>query len=287
MKVWMNGELVDKQDAKISVFDHCLLYGDGVFEGIRIYNDTIFQCAAHMDRLLASAEAIRLEVPFSREQITDAMYQTLRANGLSDGYIRLLVTRGPGTLGLDLDKCSAGAVIIIADTIALYPGEMYENGLEVIIAERRRISADMLPPAVKSCNYLNNILAKAEATDARAGEAIMLNAEGQVAEASGDNVFLVKGGTVFTPPPGAGILIGVTRRVVVGLCGKLGIPLEEQPISVAELRSADEVFLTGTAAEVIAVTKVDGQSIGSGKAGPVTRKLLEVFRRFIRDECGG
>lgn len=287
MKVWMNGELVDKQDAKISVFDHCLLYGDGVFEGIRIYNGTIFQCAAHMDRLLASAEAIRLEVPFSREQITDAMYQTLRANGLSDGYIRLLVTRGPGTLGLDLDKCSAGAVIIIADTIALYPGEMYENGLEVIIAERRRISADMLPPAVKSCNYLNNILAKAEATDARAGEAIMLNAEGQVAEASGDNVFLVKGGTVFTPPPEAGILIGVTRRVVVGLCGKLGIALEERPISVAELHSAEEVFLTGTAAEVIAVTKVDGQSIGSGKAGPVTRKLLEAFRRFIRDECGG
>ena len=287
MKVWINGELVDKQDAKISVFDHCLLYGDGVFEGIRTYNGTIFQCAAHMDRLLGSAEAIRLQIPFSADEITDAMYQTLRANGLSDGYIRLLVTRGPGTLGLDLDKCSGGAVIIIADTIALYPPEMYERGLEVIIAERRRISADMLPPAVKSCNYLNNILAKAEATDARAGEAIMLNAEGQVAEASGDNVFLVKGGTVFTPPPGAGILIGVTRRVVVGLCGKLGIPLEEQPISVAELRSAEEVFLTGTAAEVIAVTKVDGQSIGSGKAGPVTRKLLEVFRRFIRDECGG
>ena len=287
MKVWMNGELVDKQDAKISVFDHCLLYGDGVFEGIRIYNGTIFQCAAHMDRLLASAEAIRLEVPFSREEITDAMYQTLRANGLSDGYIRLLVTRGPGTLGLDLDKCSAGAVIIIADTIALYPPETYENGLEVIIAERRRISADMLPPAVKSCNYLNNILAKADATDAGTGEAIMLNAEGQVAEATGDNVFLVKGGTVFTPPPEAGILIGVTRRVVVGLCGKLGIPLEEKPISVAELRSADEVFLTGTAAEVIAVTKMDDRSIGSGKAGPVTRKLLEAFRRFIRDECGG
>jgi branched-chain amino acid aminotransferase len=286
MKVWMNGELVDQQDAKISVFDHCLLYGDGVFEGIRIYNGTIFQCAAHMDRLLASAEAIRLEVPFSADEITDAMYQTLRANGLSDGYIRLLVTRGRGTLGLDLDKCSAGAVIIIADTIALYPSEMYESGLEVIVAERRRISADMLPPAVKSCNYLNNILAKADATDAGTGEAIMLNAEGQVAEATGDNVFLVKGGTVFTPPPEAGILIGVTRRVVVGLCGKLGISLEEKPISVAELRRADEVFLTGTAAEVIAVTKLDGQSIGSGKAGPVTRKLLEAFRRFIRDECG-
>ncbi len=286
MKVWIDGELVDKQDAKISVFDHCLLYGDGVFEGIRIYNGTIFQCAAHMDRLLASAEAIRLEVPFSADEITDAMYQTLRANGLSDGYIRLLVTRGPGTLGLDLDKCSGGTVIIIADTIALYPDEMYENGLEVVIAKRRRISADMLPPAVKSCNYLNNILAKSEASDAGTGEAIMLNAEGQVAEATGDNVFLVKGGTVFTPPPGAGILIGVTRRVVVGLCGKLGIPLEEKPIGVAELGSADEVFLTGTAAEVIAVTKVDGQSIASGKAGPVTRKLLEAFRQFIRDECG-
>ena len=286
MKVWINGELVDEQDAKISVFDHCLLYGDGVFEGIRIYNGTIFQCAAHMDRLLASAEAIRLEVPYSRDEITDAMYQTLRANGLKDGYIRLLITRGPGTLGLDLDKCSGGAVIIIADTIALYPPEMYENGLEVIIAERRRISADMLPPAVKSCNYLNNILAKSEATDAGTGEAIMLNAQGQVAEATGDNVFLVKGGTVFTPPPEAGILIGVTRRVVVELCGKLGIPLEEKPISVADLRAAEEIFLTGTAAEVIAVTSVDGRSIGSGKAGPVTRKLLEAFREFIRDECG-
>ena len=286
MKVWISGELVEGQDAKISVLDHCLLYGDGVFEGIRIYNGTIFQCAAHLDRLFASAEAIGLKIPLSREEITDAMYQALRTNGLSDGYIRLLVTRGPGTLSIDPPKCPKGSVIIIADSVELYPPEMYENGLEVVIAKTRRVSANMVPPSVKSCNYLNNILAKVEASDAGAGEAIMLNADGLVAEATGDNVFIVKDGTAFTPPPEAGILIGVTRRVVVELCGKLGIPLEEKPISVARLRSADEVFLTGTAAEVIAVTKLDGQSIGSGKAGPVTRKLLEAFRQFIRDECG-
>ena len=287
MKVWIDGELIDKEDAKISVFDHCLLYGDGVFEGIRIYNGTIFQCQAHVDRLFASADTVRLDIGMSKQEVTQAMYETLRANEIKDGYIRLVVTRGPGTLGLSPLRCPKSCMFIIADQIALYPPEMYENGLEVIIAKRRRISADMLPPAVKSCNYLNNILANLEAADAGAGEAIMLNAEGNVAEATGDNIFVVTGGKVFTPPTDAGILIGVTRGVVLRLCGELGIPCEETHLTVDDLAAADEIFLTGTAAEVIAVTKLDGKTVGSGKAGAVTTKLLAAFREFIRAECGG
>jgi branched-chain amino acid aminotransferase len=286
MKIWLNGELVDKDEAKISVFDHCVLYGDGVFEGIRAYNGVIFQCEAHMDRLLASAERVRMPLHYDRQTIVDAMYEAMKANGVVDGYIRLVVTRGPGTLGLNPFLCHDSSVFVIADQIALYPPEMYEKGLEVIVASHRRISTDMLPPSVKSCNYLNNILANIEATDAGAGEAIMLNAEGHVAEATGDNIFLVRDGKVVTPPTSAGILVGVTRNVVMGLCEKLGIELTERDITIEELPAADEIFLTGTAAEVIAVTRVDGRIIGSGKAGPVTTRLLEAFREFIRAECG-
>ena len=287
MKIWINGELLEKDQAKISVLDHGLLYGDGVFEGIRAYNGTIFQCQAHLDRLYASAKTIDLPIAMAKEDLTEAMYETLRANDIRDGYIRLLVTRGIGTLGLNPFECSGGSIIIIADQIALYPPEMYQNGLEVIIAEHVRISPNMLPPAVKSMNYLNNILANIEATKAGVGEAIMLNAAGEVAEATGDNIFIVQNGVVATPPPEAGILVGITRKVVCGLCEKLGIPLQERRIAVEELFQAEEIFLTGTAAEVIAVTKVNGQVIGEGKAGPVTLKLLKAFRDFIRRECGG
>ena len=286
MKVWLDGQLVDKEDAKISVFDHCVLYGDGVFEGIRIYTGVIFQCAAHVDRLFASAKTIRLDIGMTKQEVTDAMYETLRANDIVDGYIRLVVTRGPGTLGLSPLRCPKSCVFIIADQIALYPPEMYENGLEVIVAKRRRISPNMLPPSVKSCNYVNNILANLEASDAGAGEAIMLNAEGNVAEATGDNIFIVADGKVSTPPTEAGILVGVTRSIVVRLCGELGVPCQERNLKVEDLTAADEIFLTGTAAEVIAVTKLDGETVGSGKAGPGTTKLLTAFREFIKAECG-
>ncbi len=282
MKVWMNGKLVDKAQARLTVFDHALLYGDGVFEGIRAYGGRIFKCSAHMDRLFASAETIRLTIPRSRQEIIDGMYQTMQANGVVDGYIRLVVTRGPGTLGLDAHVCHDPTVFIIADQVALYPPELYQKGMAVIIAKTHRTSPSMLPPAVKSLNYLNNILAKIEAVDAGVAEALMLNVEGDVAEATGDNVFIVRGGTVITPPPEAGILIGVTRQVVMDLCGKLNIPLREKRISVEQLLGAEECFLTGTAAEVIAVTRVDDRVIGSGKAGPVTLRLLEAFRALIR-----
>jgi len=286
MKVWMNGKLIDKERAAVSVYDHGLLYGDGVFEGIRVYNGKIFQCDAHVDRLFASASAIRLKIPITREEITEAMERTVAANGIVDGYIRLVVTRGPGTLGLNPFKCTSPVVFVIADQIAIYSPEMYENGLEVIIAKTRRISPEMLPPLVKSCNYLNNILAKIEAVDAGVPEAIMLNAAGQIAEATGDNVFIVSHGVIITPPIETGILNGITRKVTINLARQLDIPLIERAIEVDELYAADECFLTGTAAEIIAVRKVDGRVIGQGKAGPITLKLMEAFRKFIRSECG-
>ena len=282
----MNGKLIDKERAAVSVYDHGLLYGDGVFEGIRVYNGKIFQCDAHIDRLFASASAIRLKIPITREEIIEAMERTVAANGIVDGYIRLVVTRGPGTLGLNPFKCTSPVVFVIADQIAIYSPEMYENGLEVIIAKTRRISPEMLPPLVKSCNYLNNILAKIEAVDAGVPEAIMLNAAGQVAEATGDNVFIVSHGVVITPPIETGILNGITRKVTINLARQLDIPLIERAIEVDELYAADECFLTGTAAEIIAVRKVDGRVIGQGKAGPITLKLMEAFRKFIRSECG-
>ena len=287
MKVWMNGELVDKSQASVSVYDHGLLYGDGVFEGIRVYNGKIFQCDAHIDRLFASAAAIRLKVPYTKEQIVEAMEQSVSANGIVDGYIRLVITRGVGTLGLNPFKCPSPVVFVIADQIAIYSPEMYENGLDVIIAKTRRISPEMFPPSVKSCNYLNNIMAKIEAIDAGVPEAIMLNAAGQVAEATGDNVFIVSDGVIITPPVEAGILDGITRRVTIKLAKELNIPLIERAIEVDELYGADECFLTGTAAEIIAVRKVNDRVIGEGKAGPITLKLLEAFRNFIRSECGG
>jgi len=281
MKVWLNGKLLDGEQARLSVFDHGVLYGDGVFEGIRAYGESVFQAEAHIDRLFNSAGQIRLTIPYTKRELIDAIYETLRANGLADAYVRLVVTRGEGTLGLNPFKCSHPNTLIITDQVALYPTEMYDNGMAVIIAGTIRTSSRMLDPAIKNLNYLNNIMAKIEAIDAGVPEAIMLNEHGEVAECTGDNIFMVKDGTVITPPPEAGVLVGITRSVVIDLAGKLGIALAEQSIMPQELYQADECFLTGTAAEVIAVTRVDGQTVGDGKVGPVTRRLMAGFQKLI------
>jgi branched-chain amino acid aminotransferase len=281
----MDGELLDRDQAKISVFDHGLLYGDGVFEGIRVYNGKIFQCTAHIDRLYDSAERIRLAIPYSKQELVDAMNLCITTNGLTGGgYIRLVVTRGVGTLGLHPFYCPKPGVFIIADQIQLYPPELYETGMGVIIAKRPRINPAMLDPSVKSLNYLNNIMAKLEAIDAGLLEAVMLNDQGNVAECTGDNIFLVCDGVLITPPASAGILIGVTRSVTIRLAKQLGIEVIEKDFKPDEMKVADEIFLTGTAAEIMAVTKVDETVIGDGKAGPVTTKLLKAFRDFIETD---
>jgi len=281
MKVWLNGTLVEKEQAKLTVLDHGTLYGDGVFEGIRVYNGKVFQCQAHVDRLFNSARYIRLAVPYTKQEITQAIHETIAANGVTDGYIRLVVTRGEGTLGLSPNRCPTPGVFIIADQIALYPQEMYRDGMAVIIARTVRTSPRMLSPAVKSLNYLNNIMANLEATDAGVAEAVMLNEHGNISECTGDNIFIVAGGKLITPPVSAGILEGITRAVVMRLAGKLAISVAERDIIPDQLYQADECFLTGTAAEVIAVTKVDGRTIGSGRPGPVTSRLLAAFRQYI------
>lgn len=281
MKIWIDGQLVDKADAKVSVFDHGLLYGDGVFEGIRVYGGKIFRCKAHLDRLFASGKSIRLAIPYTRQEIDEAMRACISTNQVIDGYIRLVASRGEGTLGLDPNHCPRPTVFVIADQIKLFPRRMYEEGMAVIIAKTRRTSDSMLPPSVKSLNYLNNILAKMEAIDAGVGEALMLNDKGRVAEGTGDNIFIVRGQAVITPPPEDGMLIGVTRQVVMDLCRQLGMELREQSILPADIHTADECFLTGTAAEIIAVTKVGEHAIGDGKPGPVTRRLLDAFQALI------
>ena len=284
MKVWVNGELRDAADAAVSVFDHGLLYGDGVFEGIRIYNGRIFRAEAHVSRLFDGAKAIRLDIPITKDEIIEAMYQTLRANGLGDGYIRLVVTRGVGTLGLNPFECEKPCLFIIADKVRLYPAELYETGMSVIIASTPRNSSNALDPRIKSLNYLNNILARIEAADAGVAEAIMLNADGLVTEATGDNVFIVRDGAVATPPVYAGILAGITRGVVINIAREAGFELIERELSRYDLYSADECFLTGTAAEVVAVVSIDSRTIGDGKVGAVTRQLMEAFRVLVRNE---
>ena len=284
MKVWLDGKLVDRQDAAIDVYDHGLLYGDGVFEGIRVYDGRVFMGPAHVDRLFASARAIRLEIPVTNETILAAMDETLAANGLSDGYIRLVVTRGVGMLGLHPFKCNDPQVFIIADTVQLYPAELYETGMSTIIASTVRNNANALSPRITSLNYLNNILAKIEAIDAGVAEAIMLNGEGLVAEATGDNVFVVRGGTLITPPVNAGILEGITRNLVMRLAREASVSLVEADLSRYDLYTSQECFLTGTAAEVIPVTKIDGRPVGDGTIGPVTRQLQNMFHTFVRKQ---
>lgn len=284
MKIWLDGKLVDEDSAQLSVFDHGVLYGDGVFEGIRIYGGRIFQCQTHIDRLFESALKIRLPIEQTKQEIIDAMRETIAANDISDGYIRLVITRGKGTLGISPFKCPKPGIFIIADSITLYPQEMYDNGMAVIIAKTVRVSANMLDPSIKSLNYLNNICAKIEAIDSGVAEAIMLNARGNVAECTGDNIFIVKDGQIITPDTGSGILVGVTRGVVMRLARELGLKVTERAVTTDDLRSADECFLTGTAAEVISVTKIDESVIGDGKVGEITSKLLAAFREFTTSD---
>jgi branched-chain amino acid aminotransferase len=278
LKVWINGKLYDKADAKVSVYDHGLLYGDGVFEGIRVYNGRVFRCKEHIDRLYNSAKGIALEIPLSKKEFEEAIYFTLKANGLKDAYVRAVVTRGEGTLGLDPNKCHTPQVIIITDSIALYPSEYYEKGLELVTVPAMRTPQNSLSPKIKSLNYLNNILAKIEAQQAGVIEAIMLNAQGYVAECTGDNIFIVARGKLITPPPEAGILEGITRRVVMELAVNAGITVLEQNLTRFDLYVADECFLTGTAAEIIPVVRIDSRTIGDGKPGKMTLSLLKMFR---------
>ena len=283
-QVWINGKLFDKADAKVSVYDHGLLYGDGIFEGIRLYSGRVFRLREHIDRLYDSARHIHLEIPRTREQMTEAVLATVKANAKQDGYIRLVVTRGAGGLGLDPARTSDPQIIIIVDDISLYPVEYYEKGLEIVTAATIRNHPNALNPRIKSLNYLNNILAKIEAVRAGCQEAIMLNHLGEVAECTGDNIFLVKKGILRTPPINAGILEGVTRNAVLELARAANIPVQEIGLTRHDVYAADECFLTGTAAEVVPVVKCDDRVIGSGKPGPITRQLRERFHQLVRQE---
>jgi branched-chain amino acid aminotransferase len=283
LKVWIDGKLLDKADAKISVYDHGLLYGDGVFEGIRVYAGRIFKPKEHLRRLYDSAKAIRLAIPLPPEKLLAAIEETVRANNLTDCYIRAVVTRGVGFLGIDPNKCSNPSVIVIADQIHVYPKETYEKGIAVITAATIRTHPAALSPRVKSLNYLNNILARIEANDAGVPEAIMLNSAGNVAEGTVQNIFIVRDGKVFTPTVVDGILEGVTRQTMLDLCVKLNVPHEERTLQKHDLYVADECFLTGTGAEVMPVTKIDGRVVGTGMAGSVTKRLIEAFHKFVRE----
>lgn len=282
--VYVSGEYVLKDKAKISVFDHGFLYGDGVFEGIRVYGGRVFRLEEHLQRLWESSRAIFLEIPLSRAKLKEKILETLRRNELRDAYIRLIVSRGKGDLGLDPGKCSQAELIIITDKISIYAEELYEKGLEVIIASTRRNIPSALNCRIKSLNYLNNILAKIEATREEMPEAVMLNKDGYVAECTGDNIFIVKEEKLVTPPIWMGILKGITRDVVIELAQKEGITVEENIFTPFALYNSDECFLTGTAAEVIPVTRVDGRTIGEGVAGPVTKKIMEKFRQLTKIE---
>ncbi|NIA07006.1 MAG: branched-chain-amino-acid transaminase [Actinobacteria bacterium] len=282
LKVWMDGELLPAEDAKIGVYDHGLLYGDGVFEGIRAYQGRVFKLDRHLRRLYASAQAISLVIPFTAEQLSRAIYETMEANGQSDAYVRLVVTRGPGDLGLDPGKTKTPVVFIITDRIALYPEQMYTEGMSIITAKTVRTPAQSLNPKVKSLNYLNNILARIEANKAGVSEALMLSCDGYVAECTGDNIFIVKEGKVLTPPVSAGILEGITRDVVIELAAKQGLALEESQLRQEDIYAADECFLTGTAAEIVPVTKIDDKVIGTGKPGPITKRLIDSFHKYVQ-----
>lgn len=281
-QIYINGEYFSREDAKISVFDHGLLYGDGVFEGLRSYNGKVFRLEQHVRRLYESAHAICLEIPLSQEAMGDAINDAVKKNGIKDGYIRALVTRGAGTLGLDPNRCSNPQVIIIADKIALYPQELYDHGLEIITTSITRNHPSALSPRIKSLNYLNNILAKLEGLKAGCIEALMLNHKGEVAECTGDNIFLIRDGVIATPPLDAGILAGVTREAVIELARAAGTTVHEVSLTKHDVYVADECFLTGTAAEVIPVVKVDDRPIGTGKPGPMTLDLKERFHQLAR-----
>ncbi|MFU8847622.1 MAG: branched-chain-amino-acid transaminase [Opitutales bacterium] len=284
MKIYMNDKLVDQSEAMVSVFDHGLLYGDGIFEGIRLYDGCVFKLEEHLERLEYSAKAIMLKMPWSREELASAVCETCRANGLKNGYIRLVVTRGVGSLGLSIKNCDKPQLIVIADTIQLYPQEFYEKGLEIITVPTRRVSPAAMPPTVKSLNYLNNILAKIEAQHLGYHEAIMLNEQGYVAECTGDNVFVVHKGELITPSASAGALKGITRDTALDIAEELGVPWREANLTRYDLWVADELFLTGTAAEIVPIVKVDARPIGNGEPGAMTGKFLDSFRRRVSRE---
>ncbi len=282
MKVYISGKLLDKKDAKISVFDHGLLYGDGVFEGIRAYNGRVFMLEEHIDRLYKSARAICLDIPMHPEELSRAVVQTCKANGIKNGYVRLVVTRGAGTLGLNPELCKKAEVIIIASAIKLYPQELYQNGLSLVTVGTTRNVPEAINPRIKSLNYLNNVLAKIEALNSGVMECIMMNAQGYVAEASGDNVFVLRGHTLITPPVWCGALEGITRNAVMGFAPEEGLEVREDVLQRYDLYTADEVFLTGTAAEIIGVVEIDRRRIGDGTPGAVTHRLNRRFRKLAR-----
>jgi len=283
MKVFIDGKYYDERAAKISVFDHGLLYGDGVFEGIRAYHGRVFKLREHIDRLFYSAKAILLEIPMSHAHIMRAVVEACRVNKIRDGYIRLVVTRGVGTLGLNPNRCKNPSVIIIADKIQLYPPGLYQKGMEIVTVPTVRSLHSALNPAIKSLNYLNNILAKLEANHAGCEEAVMLNAEGYVAECTGDNLFIVKNGKLFTPPLSAGALYGITRGVVMELAEEEGLAVSEPNLTRYDLFNADECFLTGTGAEIVPVVKIDGRVIGTSKPGPITHRLVTEYHALTRN----
>ena len=282
LRIYIDGNFYDQAEAKISVFDHGLLYGDGIFEGIRFYNDRVFRLDEHIDRLWDSARAVAIDVPMSKSELIAATLETIRQNELHDGYIRLIVTRGVGSLGLSPDSCRRPSIIIIAATIALYPEDLYHKGLTMVTCATRRTPPAALSPRVKSLNYLSNILAKLEAQNAGAGEGLMLNEQGYVTECTGDNIFVVKKGEISTPPLNSGILAGVTRAVVFELAEKLHIRTVERDLIRHDIYTADECFLTGTAAEVIPAVQLDRRLIGNGQPGAVTLRLIESFRELTR-----
>jgi branched-chain amino acid aminotransferase len=283
LKIYVDGKFYPEADAKVSVFDHGLLYGDGIFEGIRFYNGRVFRLEEHIDRLWDSARSICLEIPMSKEEMTEALLETVRQNDLRDGYIRQIVTRGVGNLGLNPAQCERPSVIMIATTIALYPEAAYKNGLKVVTCATRRTNPGALNPAVKSLNYLNNVMARIEANLANADEALMLNDAGNVAECTADNVFVIKHGQIFTPPIAAGALRGITRSVAFEIAAETGIKVIETDVTRHDVFIADECFLTGTAAEIIPVVKADGRSIGNGKPGPITIRMMERFKQLTRE----
>ena len=282
LKVYLNGKFIDKNKAKISVFDHGLLYGDGVFEGIRSYNRLVFKLSEHIDRLYRSAHAIKLKIPMGKSSLTKAVIATLKRNRLDDAYIRLVVTRGPGDLGLDPRKCKKGGVIfIITDKIMFYPKKFYEKGLHIVSAKARKNYKGAIDPNIKSLNYINNILAKIDGIKKDCPEAIMLTYDDYVAECTGDNIFIVKKGTLLTPPRDIA-LKGITQAAVIDIARKKKIRFKEKNMRLNEICTADECFLTGTAAEIIPVTRVDGRRIGNGKPGRITRELLEAFHKLTK-----
>lgn len=282
MKVYIDGKFYDEKNARISVFDHGLLYGDGIFEGIRAYNGRVFKLKEHIDRLFYSAKAILLDIPISHAEVMRAVVASCKKNNLRDGYIRLIVTRGIGTLGLNPNRCKKPSVIVIADKIQLYPKEMYQRGMDIVTVPTTRNLHNAVNPAIKSLNYLNNILAKIEANIAGVEEAIMLNADGYVAECTGDNIFILKNGQMFTPPLSAGALYGITRGVVMDIAREGGITVSEPNLTRYDIFNADECFLTGTGAELIPVVKVDGRVIGTGKPGPITRALVKKYHALTQ-----